>query len=412
MDKYNLIILGFIAAAFLLTLWWAFNAVRRIDNQKNFCASTLTSIAKLWRRAKFVPEDAKERESLYLYRDFLRKFDGSECEYPIIVKDGGVRCMTRKEYDNLYGEKPIHAVSILISLISLIIAAGAILVNIFVTKTIWMGCALAAILPVLQIILAFFVNRFNRDKNNYRDGIFMALKENSVAFLRITKPFIIVDAYPHRFGKGKKPLYATMGTIPEKQVIKTRDFIIRQKEAEAKIIMTNVDNEAEIQEIMDKTTRKPVAKKISDIAARERADAEKELADIPDEEDDFAEADDLTAIVKPTANQEPIEQPKPVEQPTANSKPANKNQRLTDEEKEALFDKFLNDTLTAEAERLIQKELMKEAAEAPVEVIEPLPEVVTEPEPEPIEEPAEDDFSLDAIGQALDAEIAKRSKKH
>ena len=60
MDRYNLIIIGFIVTAVVITLWWTFNTIRRIDNQKNFCAVQLTSIAKLWRKAKFVPEDAKE----------------------------------------------------------------------------------------------------------------------------------------------------------------------------------------------------------------------------------------------------------------------------------------------------------------------------------------------------------------
>ena len=102
MDQYNLIIIGFIIAALFLAMWWAFNTIRQIETQKNFCAMPLSSIAKLWRRANFVPEDAKDRESLYLYRDFLRKFDGNECPYPIMVKNGGVRCMTRKEFDNLW----------------------------------------------------------------------------------------------------------------------------------------------------------------------------------------------------------------------------------------------------------------------------------------------------------------------
>ncbi len=399
MDKYNLIILGFIAGALLLSLWWAFNAVRRIDNQKNFCATTLTSIAKLWRRAKFVPEDAKERESLYLYRDFLRKFDGSECEYPIIVKDGGVRCMTRKEYDSLYGEKPIHCVSVLISLISVMIAVGAVLVNLFVTKTLGTGIALATIMPVMQIALAIFVNRFNRDKNNYRDGIFMALKENSIAFLRITKPFIIVDAYPHRFGKGKKPLYATMGTIPEKQVIKTRDFIVRQKEAEAKIIMANVDNDEEIQAIIDKTTRKPSPKRLSDVVAREEAKAAKNNAD-----DDVTTIDELTPSAKPQNTK-----PAPVEKP--NYAFANATHNLTDQEKDQLIDDLLEDAMEADITREIQKAQKEQVAVEPVEEIAPLPTVTEEPMVEDVAAPAEDDFSLDAIGQALDAEIAKRSKK-
>ena len=375
MNTYNLIIIGFIIAAFFLALWWAFNTVRRIELQKNFCAMPLSSIAKLWHRAKFVPEDAKERESLYLYRDFLRKFDDEDCQYPIMVKDGGVRCMTRKEYDNLCGQKNIRNFSILITLISLILAGASIAVNLLVTKTIGIGIGLAAIMPVVEIALAIFVARFNKDKNNYRDGIFMALKENSVDFLRITKPFIIVDAYPHKFGKNQKPLYVTMGKIDEKQIIETRDFIIRQKEAETKIIMSNVDNEEEIQRVIDKTTKKPVMKKASTIAAKTQT----------------------AANIDATPKAAPAEQPAP----------RSTGRALPDEEKTNLITKLVDDMMYAEVDRAIKKAAQEAPVETEVENVKPLP-VET---PVDITAPAEDDFSLDAIGQALDAEIAKRNKR-
>ena len=42
----NLIIIGFIIALIVLSMFWAFNTVRRIELQKNFCAGWLISIAK------------------------------------------------------------------------------------------------------------------------------------------------------------------------------------------------------------------------------------------------------------------------------------------------------------------------------------------------------------------------------
>jgi len=374
MNTYNLIIIGFIIAASFILLWWAFNTVRRIDIQKNFCAIPLTSIAKLWRRANFVPEDAKERESLYLYRDFLRKFDESECKYPIMVKDGGVRCMTRKEYDDLCGQKNIAPISPLMTILSLLVAVAAVAVNLLITKTLWIGIVLACILPVLQIIMALFVARFNKDKNSYRDGIFMALRENSVAFLRITKPFIIVDAYPHKFGKNKQPLYAALGTLTEEQVIETRDFIIRQKEAETKVVLNNVDNGAEIQRITDKTTKKPPLKAVSKIVAAEE------------------KAANSTATPQAAA-------------PTTTTR--NSGRGLSNEEKAILIENLINDNLEAEVNRAIKKAEQENAVPEVVEDLEPLHTA----EPTEVAAPAEDDFSLDAIGQALDAEIARRSKK-
>ena len=384
MDRYNLIIIGFIAATALLALWWTFNTIRRIDNQKNYCAVQLTSMAKLWRKAKFVPEDAKERESLYLYRDFLHKFDQDDGQYPVMVKDGKVRCMTRKEYDRLVGQKDIPVVSPLITIISVILAAGSVGVNLFITETKnpLLGVGLAAIMPVLQIVLAFFVYRFNKEKNNYRDGIFMALKENSVAFLSIAKPFIVVDAYPEKFGKNKKPLYVTVGELTQEQIIEVRDYIIRQKEAETKVVMSGVDNEREIICLTEKTTPQPVAVNASDVVSEENVAAEPVMSE-------------------PVAT--PVSEPSPV----TTAEPTEDDDLLT-VDRVNLLNKFADNIMIGEVKRAVRaakKNVQAEVVE-PVEKLKPLPV-----EPSEVQAPAEDDFSLEAIGQALDAEIARRNKK-
>ncbi|MBS7401413.1 MAG: hypothetical protein KIG16_02775 [Eubacteriales bacterium] len=384
MDRYNLIIIGFIAATALLALWWTFNTIRRIDNQKNYCAVQLTSMAKLWRKAKFVPEDAKERESLYLYRDFLHKFDQDDGQYPVMVKDGKVRCMTRKEYDRLVGQKDIPVVSPLITIVSVILAAGSVGVNLFITETKnpLLGVGLAAIMPVLQIVLAFFVYRFNKEKNNYRDGIFMALKENSVAFLSIAKPFIVVDAYPEKFGKNKKPLYVTVGELTQKQVIEVRDYIIRQKEAETKVVMSGVDNEREIIRLTEKTTPQPVAVNASDVVSEENAAAEPVMSE---------------PVATPVSEPSPVTTAEPTE-----------DDDLLSVDRVNLLNKFADNIMIGEVKRAVRaakKNVQAEVVE-PVEKLKPLPV-----EPSEVQAPAEDDFSLEAIGQALDAEIARRNKK-
>ncbi|GEM_PF-3044152 len=401
MDTLNFFIIVFIIATFCLGMWWTFNTIRKIDAQKNYCALSLSSIAKLWRRAKYVPEDAKERESLYLYRDFLRKFDEEGGQYPVMVKDGKVRCMTRKEYDNVCNQNKIQPFSILLIVISAIIGVSAIAVNIS-TKSVWFGILLAMILPIMQIVFAVFIIRFNKDKDSYRDGIFMALKENSIAFLSITKPFIIVDAYPNEFGKNKKPLYATIGKLTEAQVAETRDYIIRQKEAETKVVVSSVDNTAEIQQITEEAIKKTLQQS----------------------EEKIAETTTETAIENPSAVENPTETPVTTEgNPAAAETPTNTEEAAsepenTDDQKpsietmETLIRNLIDDTLKAEVEHEIQKvEQAKYAQQQPevIEELQPLP-VVEEPVPEIIEAPAENDFSLDAIGQALDAEIARRKQ--
>lgn len=400
MDTLNFFIIVFIIATFCLGMWWTFNTIRKIDAQKNYCALSLSSIAKLWRRAKYVPEDAKERESLYLYRDFLRKFDEEGGQYPVMVKDGKVRCMTRKEYDNVCNQNKIQPFSILLIVISAIIGVSAIAVNIS-TKSVWFGILLALILPIMQIVFAVFIIRFNKDKDSYRDGIFMALKENSIAFLSITKPFIIVDAYPHEFGKNKKPLYATIGKLTEAQVAETRDYIIRQKEAETKVVVSSVDNTAEIQQITEKAIKKTQQQSEAEIAettetAIENPGAVENLTETP-----------VTTESNPTTAETPTNTEE------APSEPENTDdQKPSIETRETLIRNLIDDTLKAEVEHEIQKaEQAKYAQQQPevIEELQPLP-VVEEPVPEIIEAPAENDFSLDAIGQALDAEIARRKQ--
>lgn len=400
MDTLNFFIIVFIIATFCLGMWWTFNTIRKIDAQKNYCALSLSSIAKLWRRAKYVPEDAKERESLYLYRDFLRKFDEEGGQYPVMVKDGKVRCMTRKEYDNVCNQNKIQPFSILLIVISAIIGVSAIAVNIS-TKSVWFGILLAMILPIMQIVFAVFIIRFNKDKDSYRDGIFMALKENSIAFLSITKPFIIVDAYPNEFGKNKKPLYATIGKLTEAQVAETRDYIIRQKEAETKVVVSSVDNTAEIQQITEEAIKKTQQQSEAEIAettetAIENPGAVENLTETP-----------VTTESNPTTAETPTNTEE------APSEPENTDdQKPSIETRETLIRNLIDDTLKAEVEHEIQKaEQAKYAQQQPevIEELQPLP-VVEEPVPEIIEAPAENDFSLDAIGQALDAEIARRKQ--
>ena len=400
MDTLNFFIIVFIIATFCLGMWWTFNTIRKIDAQKNYCALSLSSIAKLWRRAKYVPEDAKERESLYLYRDFLRKFDEEGGQYPVMVKDGKVRCMTRKEYDNVCNQNKIQPFSILLIVISAIIGVSAIAVNIS-TKSVWFGILLAMILPIMQIVFAVFIIRFNKDKDSYRDGIFMALKENSIAFLSITKPFIIVDAYPNEFGKNKKPLYATIGKLTEAQVAETRDYIIRQKEAETKVVVSSVDNTAEIQQITEEAIKKTLQQSEEEITettenAIENPSAVENLTETP------VTTEGNPAIAETPTNTE-----------EAASEPESKDdQKPSIETMETLIRNLIDDTLKAEVEHEIQKaEQAKYAQQQPeaIEELQPLP-VVEEPVPEIIEAPAENDFSLDAIGQALDAEIARRKQ--
>ena len=84
---------------------------------------------------------------------------------------------------------------------------------------------------------------------------------------------------------------------------------------------------------------------------------------------------------------------------------------LTAEENEIIFNNLIADMMAGDVRRALQEQEDAEQKAQEVAVAEvPANEPELEPAPE-ITEPAEDDFSLDAIGQALDAEIEKRNKK-
>ena len=420
-NYYNLIILGFIVALTIVAMLWAFNTVRHIGINKNFCADALTGIAKLWRRAQFIPEDAKESESLYLYRDFLKKFEGGKCKFPLVLKNGGVRVMTRKEYDASFVGKPVHVCSILLILASLLVAGLALWVNITMTKNLVLGIILALILPVEQLILAFFLSRVVREKNLYRDAIFVALKENSVNFLTITKPYIIVDAYPHKFGKAGEPLYTVNGDLSPEQVDEIRDFVMQQKKKEVTAAFDAVSHAAPTTPLepvvpvtpVDDTANQTEMPAVETVETVETVENVEPVADVLENN---VNQEDKTAVLGKFLDEMMIGEIQRAEQEAANKgEPfefTNEEimQIMTAEQDEngaelgaisvesAPSDKAVAETVASNHDELLDFNTpIQELAKAPI----PDENAV-------IVEPDEDDFSLEAIGLALDAEIAKR----
>lgn len=387
MEKYyNPILIGFILITIVLSVLWAFNTVRRIEVQKNYGARVLTEVAKLWRRAKFVPEDAKDRESLYLYRDFLRKFEGENCKYPLMLKNGGVRCMTRQEFEYFAQFKPVKPFSLLTTVASALVAVIALVVNIVITKTFWLGLILLLILPFVQVLLMFFLKKLIKEKDIYRDGLFMALKENCINFVSITKPFIVVDAYPDKFGKNAEPIYIAKGEPNLEQIREIKNFIANQRNLDRSATMTNpipvISQEVAINNELPVNHETPTNHEFAENHV---------LPESPQ-----PAVTDVTPVAEPVA-----ENIAPVDEVNANNEEL---PILSTEESEVLLKDVINDILIAKIDQKILEQKNAEAATAAV---------VEEKETAPAEEvaPAEDDFSLEAIGRALDAEIAKRNAK-
>jgi len=452
--NFNLILIVVIVGVIGLMVWSAFNTLRQNDIQKNYCARVLTEVAKLWRRAKFVPEDAKERESLYLYRDFLRKFEGEKCQRPLILKNGGVRCMTRQEFDNYAKFKPVKATSLLFTGASVLVGLFALIAN-FMNNNLLVGLGLAVILPIVQVVMMLFLKKFIKEKDIYRDGIFMALKENCINFVTITKPFIVVDAYPDKFGKNTEPLYVAKGEPTAEQIASIRDFIALQRQADQNF---NANRQQNISSPFNLPKREPTMipdmptydKPIAQVFAEQQAAAampESYAQPIPSQSTPTTDDINTTSFVSMMADKpdEPsIEEP--IMDMDDEDIPA-----LSAAERSALIDNMIDNIIMADVERAI--EAAKQGGDVTqtqqaqpvmptVPAVEPTPEAPAPsmPEPTPMPEPAvapqpepqpalvtadqsfsvdaplvdegelaEDDFSLEAIGRALDAEIAKRN---
>lgn len=395
MGTANILLIVFVIALAVLSLWWTFNTIRQIQLQKEFANVTLISVAKLWKKTQYVPEDARDRESLYLYRDFLSKFeDDHKAQFPIIVKDGNVRCMTRREYDRASHQKDKRSISLLLLLATVVYAVAAVAFNL---HNLLFGIGMAAIMPVWLVVLAVFVKRFNNDKNRYREQLFKTLQDNCTDFLRLTKPYIVVDAYPHKFGKDAKPRYLALGDINDAQITDIKNFVIRQKQAETEIITRSIDNQREIERLQNPTptvTPTPVeqvnvAQSTADVApaattpqvskAEKAAVLNKLLAD---------------GIAAESKNQ------------TNNNLP----QALSRDEKFNILTKLVHDSVVAEQQHTAK---MTAAANAPLEEIKELAPLTVgaTANTDTVAEPDADDFSLDSIGLALDAELAKRRKR-
>ena len=399
----NILLIVFVIALAVLSLWWAFNTIRQIQLQKEFAALTLTSVAKLWKKTQYVPEDARDRESLYLYRDFLAKFDeDTKAQLPLMVKDGNVRCLTRREYDRATHQRDKGPISWLVLVATVVYAICAVAFNL---NNLLFGIGLAAIMPVWVMVLAVFVYRFNKDKNNYREQLFKTLQDNCADFLRLTKPYIVVDAYPQKFGKDAKPRYVALGDITDAQIKDVKNFIIRQKQAETEIITRSIDNQREIEQLQRPTPAPTVAeptapavtptvKDTPTVTAAPTAAPTAPVANTPQ----LSRAEKAAALNKLLADGIAAESQDHVNPYLPKA--------LSRQEKFDILTKLVHDGVTAEAQRSAK---LTAAANAPLEEIKdlpPLPAVGAD-----IPEPDADDFSLDSIGLALDAELAKRRKR-
>lgn len=405
MNQANVFLIIFVLALVVLSLWWVFNTIRQIQLQKELAALPLINVVKLWHKAKYVPEDAKDRESLYLYQDFLSILDEDDYQYPIMVKNGGVRPMTRKEYDHLCHQKDKRPVSVLMCILSVVCAGLAIVFN---TDNLLFGLGMAAIMPVLQVIFAIFINRFNRDKNFYREKLFLDLKENGTEFLLMTKPFIVRDAYPQKFGIDAKPKFVSLGNLQPEQITEVNDYVARQQAAETKVMVKSTRSLAEQraaeQARIDAAVNQALAEQRAQAqAAMDAANAEHAKALAAAEQaaaTATAQAQAAAAQAQAQAAKQAAAQAaaQPVTEPAAAAEPAEKE--LTPAEMQALLTKLLHDSIDAKKARQARRQQPQVVETQPAAPVED-----TTPAPDP------NDFSLDSIGIALDAELAKRRQK-
>ena len=235
----------------------------------------------------------------------------------------------------------------------------------------------------------------------------MALKENCINFVSITKPFIVVDAYPNKFGKNAEPIYVAKGEPTVEQINDIRNFIATQRNLDRSAMPTNTQAPTQPEQVMEPVAATPTY--------METMPTQPEFAETPVDANAMYNVNPLAEMPAPA-----MTEPAPVMPEVNPVTDADDDMDtlpedfplLSDEEAEELMSSFIGNIMKGEVDRQVQAIVEeKNAAAKTVEAAVPALDETAATEPVMEAEPAEDDFSLEAIGRALDAEIAKRNGK-
>ena len=408
-------IVGALAVIALLIFWWVYRVISKIQSQREYGVFILQSATKVWKRAQFVPEDLRERESRYLYDELIRTIDDAVVPFPMVVKKGEPRAMTKDEYDKVAKLRDKLAFSPPLFLLSLAYGFMVFLANFQEQMSVALVAAL--VLPIMQLLLYCIIRAFRRKKNKFRIALFQGLKEPSADFIKITKPFIIFNSYPARFGVeqgGEKKRFITVGELPDKLLQECSDFFQRQQAmAYGGAPATPAPTQSPIPTSEPVPVPEPVAMPAA--APSQPPPAPVPVAADTNKSDQRKEL--KAALAAATADflmpPEPVAPQPSQEAPTA-PPPATKAKSQKDIQLET-FNKLDELATVAKQRRAAAKKTATPPPETPPEPPTP-PTPPTPPEPPPpMAEPQEtkntEEFSVDSIGNALEQELERRRKK-
>ncbi len=412
----------------LLLILWVSGTIKKISHQKAIGIPLIEEIIHVCKKASYIPEDKRDFEVITLYKEFANKIRSSMSLFPLYIKNNGIRVMSKSEYDYATRQKPVSTFSFLIFLLAILYGGVCVLANL---NNLTVGLLGILTIPAVQILLSMFVGVLIKAKNSYRLKMFALLKNNTSDFLLLAKPYILVDAYPHKFGKKQGPLYRQNGDLTEEQVNDITEFLTAQQTLLSMLnnpTETPAQNETVVDnEITQMQPAAPVQEYQEPVIQQEPANEEVSTGPTA-----FERLNELAAkSPKPAAKPRPLRK-RPVEvEPVAETEvPAQEaEQPVTEQSNQVAQEEVqsIPEPVITEAEPVRETEEVSiadntqaeeaQSNEINEEVIAQPVQAVVEEEQVPVTEIKEntqephDEFSLDAIDLALDQELESRKKK-
>lgn len=446
-----------VGAIAFLALWMLARTTRvlsKIQDQRELDVNLLQNMAKIWKKAKFVPEDARDREAKNLYKEFMQEVrdEGGTC--PVVVRKGKPRVMKKEEYDRLVGTKEKWLFSPLLLLISILYAGMIFLAN---GQQMGIIFVVSLIVPVVQFFIAFVINAFKKKKNRFRNALFYNLQETAVDFFNITRPYILRNCYPDKIvttwdmaekQKGREKKVSSPFVIvgePSESLIKEAIAIVERQQSyeedvklrerlrqEEEVLYSETKYtkvlQAKIEEANLQTHLMQLENKAKQFVNEEAAPAAKD--EFESEVKDEATAEPRTEIKEEPILEYPEEYPSMEEEDRSiEDVPLPEPPALQEMPKEIVEEvrPVIEPSLPvppAEEAEIITKETIKEALKEFVTEVQPVPEtdkkeirsgdafdmLAKMAKSKNNKKNTDSDFSVDSIGDALEQEIAKRKR--
>jgi hypothetical protein len=364
-DIYYLIAMATILSTVVFV--WIYFTLVKIQGDRERDAGFFKNLIRIWQKACVIPEGERDAQGHILFNEFVTEVENNGEICPVVIDSGFVRVMSQSEYKREARTKKRLFISPILFIISLAFGAIVFLAN-------WEApnignIVVGGIVPAYQIIMMFVIGNINGRKNKYRAQLFERLHESGEDFMHLIWPYVLQnnrpEEIPTRYDSGRgfaaEPRqFKEYGELPQEEIDAAAVSLEQQQRAEMQQTVIAGDRAKEFLE------QEPAA----------------EIIEMPDEEEYPAEDNAGAAVM---AEEFPPE-------------------KETLEEIEEVMEKAVPD-FGAEVEKA--KEQIKEMEKATGLTTREAFAILSKMAQEKKEKG--DKFSIDSIGEALEAEIRRRN---